>query len=126
MTSELIDQLRKVVSEQLLQKCRATLLITDPNQDLDRLQREIDDARADVNQGLKGNIGLDAGLPGADKHVVLGLSLSLASQLTKDQMTAFRAESVGAAGGLVVGNTLGRKHLHLNQPQLGSIAMMDQ
>ena len=41
--------------------------------------------------------------------VVLGLSVSFASQLTKDQVTALTAGSVGAAGGLVVGYTVGRK-----------------
>ena len=57
------------------------------------------------------SLGLDAVLTGAGMLVVLGLSVSLASQLTKDQVTALTAGSVGAAGGLVVGYTVGRKRV---------------
>ena len=48
-------------------------------------------------------------LTGAGMLVVLGLSVSLASELTKDQVTALTAGSVGAAGGLVIGYSVGRK-----------------
>ena len=94
--------------------------MTDPKKDIDRLQREIDDARSDADRAFKGeppkpvlyrqpSLGLDAVLTGAGMLVVLGLSVSLASELTKDQVTALTAGSVGAAGGLVIGNTVGRK-----------------
>tara|TARA_B100001173_G_scaffold250321_1_gene221107 strand:+ start:130 stop:423 length:294 start_codon:yes stop_codon:yes gene_type:complete len=94
--------------------------MTDPKKDIDRLQREIDDVRTDSDRASKGappkpvpyrpqSLGLDAVLTGAGMLVVLGLSVSLASQLTKDQVTALTAGSVGAAGGLVVGYTVGRK-----------------
>ena len=101
---------------------REKLLMTDPQKDIDRLQREIDDVRTDADRASKGSppkpvlyrpqsLGLDAVLTGAGMLVVLGLSVSLASQLTKDQVTALTAGSVGAAGGLVVGYTVGRKRV---------------
>ena len=94
--------------------------MTDPKKDIDRLQREIDDARSDADRAFKGeppkpvlyrqsSLGLDAVLTGAGMLVVLGLSVSLASELTKDQVTALTAGSVGAAGGLVIGYSVGRK-----------------
>ena len=94
--------------------------MTDPKKDLDRLQREIDDARTEADRAFKGdppkpvlykpqNLGLDAVITGAGMLVVVGLSVSLASQLTKDQVTALTAGSIGASGGLVIGYTLGRK-----------------
>ena len=60
----------------------------------------------ELDQGLKGkpprpvlyraqSLGLDAVLPGAGILAVLGLSLGLASQLSKDQGTALLAERVG-------------------------------
>ena len=58
---------------------------------------------------LQATLGLDAVLTGAGMLVVLGLSVSLASELTKDQVTALTAGSVGAAGGLVIGYSVGRK-----------------
>ena len=84
--------------------------MNDPQKDINRLQREIDDARIDADRASKGELqkpviyrpqilGLDAVLTGAGMLVVLGLSVSLASQLTKDQVTALTAGSVGAAGG---------------------------
>ena len=84
--------------------------MTDPKKGLDRLQREVDDARTDADRALKGDppkpvlyrqqtFGLDSVLTGAAMLIVLGLSVSLASQLTKDQVTALTAGSVGAAGG---------------------------
>ena len=95
--------------------------MTDPKKDIDRLQREIDDVRTDADRASKGSppkpvpyrpqsLGLDAVLTGAGMLVVLGLSVNLASKLTKDQETALRAGSVGAAGGLVVSYTVGSKH----------------
>ena len=94
--------------------------MTDPKKDIDRLQREIDDARSDADRAFMGeppkpvlyrqrSLGLDAVLTGAGMLVVLGLSVSLASELTKDQVTALTAGSVGAAGGLVIGYSVGRK-----------------
>jgi len=94
--------------------------MTDPKKDIDRLQREMDEARTEANRAFKGeppkpvlykpqSLGLDVVLTGAGMLVVLGLSVSLASQLTKDQVTALTAGSVGAAGGLVIGYTVGRK-----------------
>jgi Na+/glutamate symporter len=41
--------------------------------------------------------------------VVLGLSVSLASQLTRDQVIALTAGSIGASGGLAIGYGLGRR-----------------
>ena len=92
----------------------------DPKKDIERLQREIDDARVAADRACKGespkpvlyrqsSLGLDAVLTGAGMLVALGLSVSLASQLTEDQVTALTAGSVGAAGGLVIGHTVGRK-----------------
>lgn len=96
--------------------------MNDPQKDINRLQREIDDARTDADRASKGELqkpviyrpqilGLDAVLTGAGMLVVLGLSVSLASQLTKDQVTALTAGSVGAAGGIVIGYTIGRKRV---------------
>tara|TARA_B100001057_G_scaffold218769_1_gene218927 strand:- start:34 stop:327 length:294 start_codon:yes stop_codon:yes gene_type:complete len=96
--------------------------MTEPKKDIDRLQREIDDVRTDADRAPRGappkpvvykpqNLGLDAVLTGAGMLVILGLSVSLASQLTKDQVTALTAGSVGAAGALVVGYTVGRKRV---------------
>ena len=93
--------------------------MNDPQKDINRLQREIDDARTDADRASKGELqkpviyrpqilSLDAVLTGAGMLVVLGLSVSLASQLTKDQVTALTAGSVGAAGGIVIGYTIGR------------------
>ena len=92
----------------------------DPKKDIDRLQREIDDVRTDADRASKEaspkpllyrpqNLGLDAVLIGAGMLVVLGLSVSLASQLTKDKVTALTAGSIGGAGGLVIGYGIGRK-----------------
>ena len=96
--------------------------MTDPKKAIDRLQREMDEARTEADRAFKGdppkpvlykpqNLGIDAVLTGAGMLVVLGLSVSLASQLTKDQVTALTAGSVGAAGGLVIGYTVGRKRV---------------
>ena len=48
-------------------------------------------------------------IAGAGMLVVLGLSVSLASQLTRDQVTALTAGSIGGAGGLVIGYGLGKR-----------------
>ena len=82
--------------------------------------KRLDDARTEADRAFKGdppkpvlykpqNLGLDAVLTGAGMLVVLGLSVSLASQLTKDQVTALTAGSIGASGGLVIGYGVGRK-----------------
>ena len=92
----------------------------DPEKDIDRLQREMDQARSDADKASSSNslkpvlykpqnIGLDAVIAGAGMLVVLGLSVALASQLTKDQVTALTAGSIGSAGGLVIGYGIGRK-----------------
>ena len=97
-------------------------MMTNPKKDIDRLLREIDDVRIEADRVSDGslakpvlsrpqNLSLDAVLTGAGMLVVLGLSVSLASQLTKDQVTALTAGSVGAAGGLVVGYTVRRKRV---------------
>ena len=49
---------------------------------------------------------LAAGLTAAGLLVVLGLSISFASPLTKDQVTVLTAGIVGVAGGFVVGTPL--------------------
>ena len=96
--------------------------MTDPKKDIDRLQREMDEACTEADRAFKGEppkpvlyrqqtFGLDSVLTGAAMLVVLGLSVSLASQLTKDQVTALTAGSVGAAGGLVIGYAVGRKRV---------------
>ena len=96
--------------------------MTAPKKDIDRLQREMDEARTEADRAFKGEppkpvlyrqqaFGLDSVLIGAAMLVVLGLSVSLAGQLTKDQVTALTAGSVGAAGGLVIGYTVGRKRV---------------
>ena len=96
--------------------------MTNPKKDIDRLLREIDDVRIEADRVSDGslakpvlsrpqNLSLDADLTGAGMLVVLSLSVSLESQLTKDQVTALTAGSVGAAGGLVVGYTVGRKRV---------------
>ena len=96
--------------------------MTAPKKDIDRLQREMDEARTEADRAFKGEspkpvlyrqqaFGLDSVITGAAMLVVLGLSVSLAGQLTKDQVTALTAGSVGAAGGLVIGYTVGRKRV---------------
>ena len=55
------------------------------------------------------SLGFDEVLTGAGMLVVLGLSVSLASQLTKDQVTALTAGISGASGGLVIGYGIGRR-----------------
>ena len=91
-----------------------------PKKDISKLQDEIDKAREDAAESQRGdalkpvlyqpkNLSFDAVLTGAGLLVVLGLSVSLASQLTKAQVTALTAGSIGASGGLVIGYSLGRR-----------------
>ena len=94
--------------------------MNDPKKDIDKLQQEMEQARADADKASRSNalkpvlykpqnIGLDAVIAGAGMLVVIGLSVALASQLTKDQVTALTAGSIGGAGGLVIGYGIGRK-----------------
>jgi hypothetical protein len=94
--------------------------MSETKKDLDRLQREIDNATTEADRAFKRESpkavlhkpqkhGLDAVLTGAGVLVVLGLSVSLASMLNKDQVTALTAGSIGASGGLLIGYTLGRR-----------------
>ena len=94
--------------------------MNDPKKDISKLQDEIDKARKDAAKSQRGealkpviyqpkSLSFDAVLTGAGVLIVLGLSVSLASQLTKDQITALTAGSLGASGGLVIGYGLGRR-----------------
>ena len=94
--------------------------MNDPQKEIDKLQDEIDKAREDTGKIQRGealkpvlyqpkSLRFDAVLTGAGVLVVLGLSVSLASQLTKDQVTALTAGSIGASGGLVIGYGIGRR-----------------
>jgi hypothetical protein len=94
--------------------------MNDPKKDISKLQDEMDKAREDAGKSQRGealkpvlnqpkNLSFDAVLTGAGVLVVLGLSVSLASQLTKDQVIALTAGSIGASGGLVIGYGLGRR-----------------
>ena len=88
--------------------------MTDPKKDIDRLQREMDQARTDAAKAGKGemvkaskNLSLDAVVTGAGMLLVLGLAVGLASRLTAKQVTSLTAGSVGASAGLVVGYFVG-------------------
>ena len=88
----------------------------DPRKDIEGLQREMDEARSDVQKVQKGetttqqkNQSLDAVVTGAGMLLVLGLAVGFASQLTKQQTAMFASGSVGAAGGLVLGYAVGRR-----------------
>lgn len=94
--------------------------MNDPKKDISKLQDEMDKAREDAAKSQRGealkpvlyqpkSLSFDAVLTGAGMLVVLGLSVSLASQLTRDQVTALTAGSIGASGGLVIGYGLGRR-----------------
>ena len=94
--------------------------MNDPKKDISTLQDEMDKAREDAAKSQRGgalepvlyqpkSLSFDAVLTGAGMLVVLGLSVSLASQLTRDQVTALTAGSIGASGGLVIGYGLGRR-----------------
>ena len=88
----------------------------DPLRDIDRLQREMDQARTDAANAGRGemvkapkNQSLDAVVTGAGMLLVLGLAVGFASRLTAKQVTSLTAGSVGASAGLVVGYFVGRR-----------------
>ena len=92
--------------------------MNDPKKDISTLQDEMDKAREDAAKSQRGealkpvlyqpkSLSFDAVLTGAGMLVVLGLSASLASQLTRGQVTALTAGNIGASGGLVIGYGLG-------------------
>ena len=87
--------------------------MTDPKKDIDRLQREMDQARTDAVNAGKGEVvkapnnqSLDAVVTGAGMLLVLGLAMGFASRLRAQQVTSLTAGSVGASAGLVVGLSL--------------------
>jgi hypothetical protein len=95
--------------------------MTDPAKELERLQAEIDqfsseaaatkhNAKGDVETGRPKKVSgrFDAVLTGAGLLLVLGLAVSFASRLNRDQITGLTAASLGAAAGLVVGYGLGK------------------
>ena len=90
--------------------------MTDPRKDIEGLQREMDETRADVQKVQKGEPttqqktqSLDAVIIGAGMLLVLDLAVGFASQLTKQQTAMFASGSVGAAGGIVLGYAVGRR-----------------
>ena len=90
--------------------------MTDPKKDIDRLQREMDEARTDAANAGKGDVekatkhqSLDAVVTGAGMLLVLGLAMGFASRLSAQQVTTLTAGSVGASAGLVVGYAVGRR-----------------
>ena len=95
--------------------------MTDPAKELERLQAEMDqfrseaaatkqNAKGDVEKGSSEKVSgrFDAVLTGAGLLLVLGLAVSFASRLNRDQITGLTAASVGAAAGLVVGYGVGK------------------
>ncbi len=90
--------------------------MTDPRKDIEGLQREMDETRADVQKVQKGetttqqkNQSLDAVIIGAGMLLVLDLAVGFASQVIKQQTAMFASGSVGAAGGIVLGYAIGRR-----------------
>ena len=90
--------------------------MTDPQKDIDRLQREMDQALPDAANAGKGemvkapkNQSLDAVVTGAGMLLVLGLAVGFASRLTAKQVVSLTAGSVGASAGLVVGYFVSRR-----------------
>ena len=90
--------------------------MTDPRKDIEGLQREMDETRADVQKVQKGetttqqkNQSLDAVIIGAEMLLVLDLAVGFASQLIKQQTAMFASGSIGAAGVLVLGYAVGRR-----------------
>lgn len=90
--------------------------MTDPRKDIEGLQREMDETRADVQKVQKGetttqqkNQSLDAVIIGAGMLLVLDLAVGFASQVIKQQTAMFASGSVGAAGGIVLGYAVGRR-----------------
>ena len=94
--------------------------MNDPKKDISKFQDEMDRVMKDAAKSQRGealkpviyqpkSLSFDAVLTGAGMLVVLGLSVSLASQLTRNQVTALTVGSIGASGGLVIGYGLGRR-----------------
>ena len=90
--------------------------MTDPRKDIEGLQREMDETRADVQKVQKGetttqqkNQSLDAVIISAGMLLVLDLAVGFASQVIKQQTAMFASGSVGAAGGIVLGYAVGRR-----------------
>ena len=94
--------------------------MTDPQKEISQLQEEMDVARREAKQSgndtalaqatpRSQNTSLDYVITGAGMLVVLGLAVSFSSQLTRDQVTALTAGSIGGAGGLVIGYSIGRR-----------------
>ena len=90
--------------------------MTDPRKDIEGLQREMDETRADVQKVQKGetttqqkNQSLDAVIIGAGMLLVVDLAVGFAYQLIKQQTAMFASGSVGAAGGIVLGYAVGRR-----------------
>ena len=90
--------------------------MTDPRKDIEGLQREMYETRADVQKVQKGetttqqkNQSIDAVIIGAGMLLVLDLAVGFASQVIKQQTAMFASGSVGAAGGLVLGYAVGRR-----------------
>ena len=90
--------------------------MNDQRKDIEGLQREMDEARADVQKLQKDetttqqkNQSLDAVIIGAGMLLVLDLVVGFASQLIKQQTAMFASGSIGAAGGLVLGYAVGRR-----------------
>ena len=90
--------------------------MNDQRKDIEGLQREMDEARADVQKVQKGetttqqkNQSLDAVIIGAGMLLVVDLAVGFAYQLIKQQTAMFASGSVGAAGGIVLGYAVGRR-----------------
>ena len=90
--------------------------MNDQRKDIEGLQREMDEARADVQKLQKDetttqqkNQSLDAVIIGAGMLLVLDLAVGFASQFIKQQTAMFASGSVGAAGGIVLGYAVGRR-----------------
>ena len=94
--------------------------MTDPKKDIDRLQREMDQARTDAaNAGKKAPTEvtyekssgqtLEAVVASAVTLLVVALALLSANRAPKEQVTAIAAGSVGANAGLLVGYGVGRR-----------------
>ena len=89
--------------------------MTDPRKDIEGLQREMDETRADVQKVQKGetttqqkNQSIDAVIIGAGMLLVLDLAVGFASQVIKQQ-TAMFASAASELCGLVLGYAVGRR-----------------
>ena len=94
--------------------------MTDPKKDIDRLQREMDQARTDAaNAGKKAPTevtyekpsghSLEAVVASAVTLLVVALALLFANRAPKEKVTAIASGSVGANPGLLVGYAVGRR-----------------